>query len=287
VTTLAIHVPTEKKTGGLWTVELRIVELSGRSSRRRGQARGLAASVQCGMSGWIQRGGRVSDGGLWNNGSVTMINNHFQTVLGALAVLAVLAAPAKAAEEREHMIEAAAVASPGNIAEAQAILGAKLLVCNTCHGENGVPRSAGTPVIRGQQEAYLLKQLHDFQSGARASEVMQWMATALTPEELAQAASFLAKRNWPAPRAAAAGATAAASPASPPATIAVCQICHQQNLVGGLTAPRLAGQTYEYLVESMRRYADGERTNSADMMNLMKSISVTDREAMARYISGL
>ncbi len=229
----------------------------------------------------------LSDRGLWNNGSVTMMNNHFPTVFGALAVLAVLAAPAKAAEAREHMIEAAAVASPGNIAEAQAILGAKLLVCNTCHGENGVPRSAGTPVIRGQQEAYLLKQLHDFQSGARASEVMQWMSTALTPEELAQAAAFLAKRNWPAPRAGAAGATAAAAPASPPAAIAVCQICHQQNLVGGLTAPRLAGQTYEYLVEAMRRYADGERTNSTDMMNLMKSISIADREAMARYISGL
>jgi cytochrome c553 len=222
--------------------------------------------------------------GHWNNGSVNMINTHFPTVFGVLVVVAALAAPTNAAEVPApgHVVEAAAVASPGNIGEAQAILGAKLLVCNTCHGENGVPRSAGAPVIRGQQEAFLLKQLHDFENGARASEVMQWMATALTPEELAQAAAALAKQTWPAR-----SASAAAAPASPPAAIAVCQICHQQNLVGGLTAPRLAGQTYEYLVESMRRYADGERTNSADMMNLMKSISTGDREAMARYISGL
>jgi hypothetical protein len=37
----------------------------------------------------------------------------------------------------------------------------------------------------------------------------------------------------------------------------------------------------------MSRYADGERTNSADMTNLMKALPPAEREAMARYISGL
>ena len=58
-------------------------------------------------------------------------------------------------------------------------------------------------------------------------------------------------------------------------------------LAAGGTAPRLAGQSYEYLVEAMRRFAEGERTNNADMMKIMKAISPADREAMARYISGL
>jgi cytochrome c553 len=49
----------------------------------------------------------------------------------------------------------------------------------------------------------------------------------------------------------------------------------------------LAGQTYEYLVEAMRRFADGERTNNADMVQIMKGISPADREAMARYLSTL
>ena len=52
-------------------------------------------------------------------------------------------------------------------------------------------------------------------------------------------------------------------------------------------APRLAGQSYEYLVEAMRRYAEGERTNNADMMKIMEAMSPAEREAMARYISGL
>jgi cytochrome c553 len=211
-----------------------------------------------------------------------MINNHFPTVFGLMVVLAALAAPANAAESAAagHIPEVPAVATPGNAAEAQAILGAKLLVCNTCHGDNGVPRSAGAPVIWGLQENYLVKQLHDFQSGDRANEVMKWMATALSQAELGPAAASFAKKSWPA-------RSAGAASASPPALAAVCQVCHQQNFVGGLPAPRLAGQSYEYLVEAMRRFAEGERSNNADMTNIMKAISPADREAMARYISGL
>ena len=160
------------------------------------------------------------------------------------------------------------------------MLGAKLLVCNTCHGQNGVPKNPTTPIIWGLQENYLLKQLHDFQRGDRDNEVMTWMATALSQAELGPAAAHFAKQNWPA------RSTAAAS-APPPPGVAVCQICHQQNFVGGLPAPRLAGQSYEYLVEAMRRYAERERTNNADMMKIMEAMSPAEREAMARYISGL
>jgi len=211
-----------------------------------------------------------------------MIDEGFPTVLGVLVVLTLLAAPANAAETAapEHAVERPALATPGNAAEAQAILGAKLLVCNTCHGDNGVPRSAATPIIWGLQENYLLKQLHDFQSGGRDNEVMLWMATALTDAELGSAAAYFSKKKWPAQ-------SAAASSASPPAVVAVCQACHQQNLTGGLPAPRLAGQRYEYLVDAMRRYAEGERTNNPEMMNMMKALSPAEREAMARYISGL
>jgi len=206
-----------------------------------------------------------------------MISNRFPTVFGVLVALAALGAPANSVE---HAVEVPAVPTPGNAAEAAAILGAKLLVCNTCHGADGVPRNTASPVIWGQQESYLLKQLHDFDSGSRESEVMKWMATALTPAEVASAAAYFAKKSWPA-------RTTSAASASPPAAVAVCQACHQQNLAGGLPAPRLAGQRYEYLVDAMRRYAEGERTNNPEMMNMMKALSPAEREAMARYISGL
>jgi hypothetical protein len=37
----------------------------------------------------------------------------------------------------------------------------------------------------------------------------------------------------------------------------------------------------------MRSFADGERTNDADMVQIMKAVSPADREAMARYLSVL
>jgi cytochrome c553 len=193
-----------------------------------------------------------------------MINHHFPIVSG---ILFMLAAPANAAQ---------AVPSPSTPVE----FGAKLLVCNACHGDNGVPKDATIPVIWGQQENFLIKQLHDFQSGDRDSEVMSWMAKTLSQSEQGSAAAYIAKKNWPA-RSASAAAT------SPPNGIAACQICHQQDFVGGLPGPRLAGQSYEYLVEAMRRYAGSERTNNADMVKLMEALSPAERDAMARYMSGL
>src|ERR1700687_2733911 len=193
-----------------------------------------------------------------------------QMVFGVLAVVAALPAPAAPANAAE------AVPDPGTQRE----FSAKLLVCNVCHGENGVPKSAAIPIISGQQEMYLLKQLHDFERGDRNVEVMSWMAKTLTQAEQGPAAAYVAKKNWPAR-----AASAAATPA--PRGIAVCQSCHQTNFLGavqaeGMATPRLAGQGYEYLVEAMRRFADGERTNNTDMVMIMKAISATDREAMAR-----
>jgi cytochrome c553 len=232
----------------------------------------LRAKRYCGM---FERLDRATGSQNSNNGSADMINNRLPSVFGVLVVLAVFAPPAIAVEE------VAALATPGNTAEAQAFLGAKLLVCNTCHGGNGVPHNAATPVIWGQQENYLTKQLHDFHSDARNSEVMTWMATALTPAELQSAAGFFAKKTWPA------RAAGAAAGATPPALLAVCQACHQQNFVGGLPAPRLAGQKYEYLVAAMRDYAEGKRTNNTEMMRMMEAVSPDERDAIARYLSGL
>ena len=192
-----------------------------------------------------------------------MINNHFPTVFAALVVLAATAS-------------ANAQTTPTGERE----FGAKMLVCNTCHGARGVPHNPTIPVIWGQQEYFLVKQLHDYRSGDRENPIMAAFAKPLTQADLRPAARYFASKTWPA------RSTPAASK-SPPDGMAVCQICHQQNFVGGLPAPRLAGQSYEYLVEAMRRFAEGERTNNPDMVKIMQEISPAQREAMARYISGL
>jgi cytochrome c553 len=193
---------------------------------------------------------------------------RIQIVLGALIVLA---APAYAAQ---------GVPDPSTDRE----FSAKLSVCNECHGANGVRRNAIIPVIGGLPEPYLLKQLRDFDRGDRRDEVMPWMAKTLTQQELGIAAAYFAKQKWPA-------RSVGASSTPPPPGIAVCQACHAMDFLGagqadGMAAPRLAGQGYEYLVEAMRRFAEGERKNNAIMTKMMAAMSAADREAMARYLSG-
>jgi cytochrome c553 len=67
----------------------------------------------------------------------------------------------------------------------------------------------------------------------------------------------------------------------------VCRICHQPNFEGGLPAPRLAGQSYDYLLSAMDNFADGARENSADMVKLMQATTPEQRRAFARYLSSL
>jgi cytochrome c553 len=177
------------------------------------------------------------------------------------AMLALVAAPANAADELE----------------------ARLQTCNACHGQNGQPIDKSIPIIWGQTTAYLVKQLHDYRSEDRANPVMSPLAGTIKPEEWRKVAAYFTTRQWPAKQA------SSSPPPTPPAAekIAVCRVCHQQNFEGGLPAPRLAGQSYEYLVAAMRSFADDQRTNSADMATLMKMLSAEDRDAIARYLSAL
>jgi cytochrome c553 len=187
-----------------------------------------------------------------------MINKQFAGIFGALVISAALSAPGNAQQDVE----------------------AKLGICSTCHGANGQPISPGIPIIWGQTEYFLTKQLHDYISGDRESPLMSPLAKTLTQPELRPAAKYFSAKAWPAKTA------QTAAPAAPDG-IALCQICHQQGFVGGLPAPRLAGQSYEYLLDAMKSFADGRRTNNEDMVKIIQGLQPAQFEAMARYISSL
>jgi cytochrome c553 len=167
---------------------------------------------------------------------------------------------------------------------AQDSIAAKVQICGSCHGESGTPSDPTIPILWGQRQAYLEKQLRDYKSGDRDSQIMSSMVEGIRNEDVSGVAAFFAGRSWP--RHGDGSVTG-----SPPDAIAACQTCHQENLLGGAApngpAPRLAGQTRAYLVDTMRSFANGERGNSADMSTLMKGVTTADREAIASYLSGL
>jgi cytochrome c553 len=187
-----------------------------------------------------------------------MLKGFLRAIAGAGVSFAITALPAYAADDIE----------------------AKVQLCAACHGENGVPADPKTiPIIWGQQQSYLVKQLHDFRSGDRDSPIMSPIAKSLAQEDLRKIAAYFAAKSWPAQSAAVASA--------PPDGLAQCQPCHQRNFEGGPPAPRLAGLSYEYLVAAMRAFATAERTNNGDMPKFMQALTDSDRDAMARYLAAL
>jgi len=166
-------------------------------------------------------------------------------------------------------------------AEAADDIEAKAQACAACHGDNGVPADAKTTAtIWGQQGSYLYKELHDYKSGDRKSPIMAPAVADISLADLRQLANYFAAKSWPPKQPASAAG-------SPPNGIAQCQPCHQPDFEGGPPAPRLAGLSYEYLVGTMRDFADGKRTNNGDMPGFMKALSEADRDAMAKYLAGL
>jgi cytochrome c553 len=187
-----------------------------------------------------------------------MLKGFFALIFGAGVGFAIAAVPACAADDIE----------------------AKVQLCAACHGQDGVPTDPkAVPIIWGQQQSYLVKQLHDYRSGDRDHPIMSLIAKGLAQDDLRKIAAYFAARRWPAQHAAAS--------ASPPNGLAQCQPCHQPHFEGGPPAPRLAGLSYEYLVAAMRSFATGERTNNGDMPKFMQALPDSEREAMARYLSAL
>jgi len=193
-----------------------------------------------------------------------MFTRCVTSIIAAAAIAAVLNAPARAQE-----------------AQGNAGIEAKAQACTICHGANGVPLDPKTmPVIAGQQSYYIFKQLVNYRNGMREHPIMTPLAKGLQQADLRPLADYFAAKSWPANAAPAASAAA-------PKGITMCTPCHQQNFQGGVSWPRLAGLSYEYLVASMRAFATEQRTNNTDMVQMMKLFTDSEREAMARYLAGL
>jgi cytochrome c553 len=160
----------------------------------------------------------------------------------------------------------------------------KAQVCSACHGQNGAPSGPAIPVIWGQQQDYLFKELHDYHSGDRKNPIMAPVVESVALDDLRALAAYLAAKTWPTRQ-------AADAPAPPPdaiaGKIAMCKACHGPNFEGGAPAPRLAGLGADYLAAAMRSFANGQRTNNGDMPKFMKVLSDSDRDAIAKYLAGL
>ena len=59
-----------------------------------------------------------------------------------------------------------------------------------CHGSNGIGVSPMYPTLAGQHESYLIRVLHEYQSGYRKSAIMEAIAHSLTNAEIRVVAAY-------------------------------------------------------------------------------------------------
>ena len=78
----------------------------------------------------------------------------------------------------------------------------KTVVCATCHGAN-LQGTGPVPGIAGRSPSYLVRQMHDMQTGARSgswAELMKPVVEKLTAEDFVAIAAYVASRPQPAAR---------------------------------------------------------------------------------------
>lgn len=164
--------------------------------------------------------------------------------------------------------------------------------CFICHGVDGESSSPVFPRLAGQNEAYVVRQLKDYQSGKRSSTTMQPMVSDLNEadfvalgkyfssrpthghqvedDELAQVGGFVYKRG------------------NPWSGVAACAGCHGPSGYGTNALPRLAGQHAQYTEKQLREFNSRVRNNDNMVMHSIASkLTELELKAVASYLSGL
>mgnify|MGYP006136381873 CR=1 FL=1 len=171
---------------------------------------------------------------------------------------------------------------------------AKSATCTACHGTDGNSLIAMYPKIAGQHESYIVKQLQEFKSGARANGVMSGMVAALSEDDMNNLAAFYASQKT----------SKVAKPESVNAAgsklyfggdasrgITACAACHSPSGEGMQHAkfPSLANQNADYIKGQLEQFRNGTRGNdtNAMMRNIAVKLSDKDIADLTAFIQSL
>jgi cytochrome c553 len=181
------------------------------------------------------------------------------------------------------------------LAEGDAAAGqAKSALCGSCHGVDGNSPLAMNPKLAGQNARYMVKQLQDFKSGARAGAIMASMVLSLSDQDMEDIAAWYSSQQPTiqgadpelielAERLYRAGNSEIA--------VAACSACHSPTGKGNAPAgfPSLSGQHAEYTLQQLRDFRSGVRQNDGSemMRTVVERLTDKELEALASYVSGL
>jgi cytochrome c553 len=84
------------------------------------------------------------------------------------------------------LVASGSVSSAGDVKAGRA----KALMCQACHGMDGLSKTPDTPNIAAQIEPYIVAQLQAFKSGARKNEAMSMVAPSLSDTDIEDLAAY-------------------------------------------------------------------------------------------------
>lgn len=165
--------------------------------------------------------------------------------------------------------------------------------CAGCHGPNGISADPQQfPNLAGQYDTAVFKQLRDYQTGARKSDIMAAMALPLTQAQMADLAAYYASL----PAAGSASAQKGATPGllrlarggDPARGVAACDSCHGPGRSGPEGTPSLAGQSAPYLEQQLKNFAGAGRGNDLfeRMRAIARQLTPDEMHALAVYYGG-
>ena len=171
---------------------------------------------------------------------------------------------------------------------------AKAAGCAACHGEDGNSVSPEWPKLAGQGEAYIIKQLTNFKSGARQNAIMNGMAAALSEQDMADVAAFFASQKRKIGNTSKDLLTQGEKlyrGGNSASGVSACLGCHGPSGAGNPAAkfPSLGGQHATYVANQLKGFKAGARTNDPNKMMQMVAAQMTDAEikAVSEYVQGL
>ncbi|WP_254786743.1 cytochrome c [Methylomonas sp. LWB] len=167
--------------------------------------------------------------------------------------------------------------------------------CQECHGSEGISVADKIPNHAGQPADYLVKQLRDFQSGARQHETMTVMAADLAPADIVDIAAYFSGR--PAPAGTLNGERSAVKilveQGDDSRKVPACFSCHgpagKGRVADGIAYPLLGGQRLVYLRSQLRNWKSGDRRNSPEgvMNRIAGALSDDEIDGLAAYLATL
>ena len=162
-------------------------------------------------------------------------------------------------------------------------------VCAGCHGAdgNGTPQG-NVPVIAGQHQRVIIKQLIDYRHSERWDPQMEQVAdrhTLKDPQDIADVGGFISSLQRAARQGQGDGANVAHGKS---VYLRDCADCHGAEGEGnGVTlVPRLAGQHYRYLLRQLHDTVEERRPNMPPPhRQLFGTMAVEDYTGIADYLS--